>query len=57
MPSFDKVAKAFLEELRQTKLQMTDVINNQESLLSQNAKMIDLLQQIKNNTATREDQK
>ncbi|MDD4601216.1 hypothetical protein SDC9_03992 [bioreactor metagenome] len=55
MPSFDKVAKAFLEELRQTRIQVNDLVRNQEETLSQNTKMIDLLQQIKTNTAKRED--
>lgn len=51
MPSFDKIAKAFLEELRQAR---TQINANQETIISQNARMLDLLQQIKNNTSTRE---
>lgn len=47
MPSFDKVAKSFLEELRQTTNQMNTVTNNQETVIGQNTKIIDLLQQIK----------
>lgn len=56
MPSFDKIAKAFLEELRQTNQQMNSIINNQETLAGQNASMIELLKQIKANTAQRKEQ-
>lgn len=56
MPSFDKIAKAFLEELRQTNQQMNSIINNQETLAGQNASMIELLKQIKTNTAQRKEQ-
>lgn len=54
MPSFDKIAKAFLEELRQATAQMNSMATNQETIIGQNARMLDLLQQIKNNTSTRE---
>ncbi|MGI6092752.1 MAG: hypothetical protein GX348_03955 [Veillonellaceae bacterium] len=56
MPSFDKIAKAFLEELRQARAQMNTMLVNQETLVGQNSRMLDLLQQIKINTSKREDE-
>lgn len=56
MPSFDKVAKSFLEELRQTTNHVNTVTNNQEIIIGQNTKIIDLLQQLKRAAQERDPQ-
>lgn len=54
MPSVDKIAKAIVDEVRQAKTQVSSVVRNQEIIISQNTKMVELMQKINHSLEKRE---